>query len=66
MRINMAGWDRCFRFLIGVAMAAWGIAGGPLWAYVGMGLIATAAWRFCPVYAVFRSDAPEDRARDRT
>ncbi|MCM2283109.1 MAG: DUF2892 domain-containing protein [Bdellovibrionaceae bacterium] len=36
-------------------MVAWAIAGGPTWAFVGLALIATAAWRFCPLYAIFRT-----------
>ncbi len=55
MRINMAGWDRAFRLILGIAMTAWGIAGGPLWAFGGIALIGTAAWRFCPVYAILRT-----------
>lgn len=54
MRINMANWDRLLRLFIGVASFAWATAGGPVWAYLGLVLIATAAWRFCPVYALFR------------
>lgn len=61
MRINMAGWDRALRLLSGVAMVAWAIAGGPVWAYVGLTLIATAAWRFCPIYAILRTGTSRNR-----
>lgn len=54
MRINIATWDRILRLLLGVLLVAWAVAGGPWWAYVGLVLLATAAWRFCPLYAIFR------------
>ncbi|MES2965500.1 MAG: DUF2892 domain-containing protein [Bdellovibrionota bacterium] len=54
MRINMAVWDRIIRLIMGAGLVAWAVAGGPWWAYVGLVLLATAAWRFCPVYAIFR------------
>jgi hypothetical protein len=54
MHINIATWDRILRMIIGVVLFAWAIAGGPIWAYLGLALIATAAWRFDPFYAIFR------------
>ena len=53
MRINLAVWDRVIRAIIGTALSGWAIAGGPLWAFVGVLIIATAAWRFDPIYALF-------------
>ena len=60
MRCNMAGWDKVIRLLLGILLIAWGIAGGPVWAYVGFILVATAAWRFCPVYAILRTSTKRD------
>lgn len=60
MRINMANWDRILRLLVGIAMSAWAMAGGPVWAYFGIILIATAAWRFCPLYAILRTGTFRD------
>lgn len=54
MRINLAVWDSVIRILIGTLVTAWAIAGGPLWAYLGLALIGTGAWRFDPFYALFR------------
>lgn len=53
MKCNVAVWDRCLRFVIGVALTAYAIAGGPFWAYFGIYLILTAAWGFCAIYAFF-------------
>ncbi|RYZ69805.1 MAG: DUF2892 domain-containing protein [Proteobacteria bacterium] len=54
MRINLAVWDRIIRMLLGTALLGWAIAGGPLWAYFGLVFIGTAAWKFDPIYAIFR------------
>ncbi len=54
MTINIATWDRALRMIIGVALLSWAIAGGPVWAYLGLAFIITAAWRFDPIYALFR------------
>lgn len=54
MRMNMAQWDRIARMLLGMALFSWAVAGGPWWAYFGLVFLAMAAWRFCPIYAVFR------------
>lgn len=54
MRCNVATWDRGLRFLLSVIMLTWLIAGGPIWALVGLYLLLTAAWGFCPLYVFFR------------
>lgn len=55
MKINLALWDRALRLVTGTLLVAWAVAGGPWWAYFGLVLLATAAWRFCPIYALFRT-----------
>jgi hypothetical protein len=55
MQMNIATWDRIIRLIIGVIFLAWAIAGGPVWAYLGLALIATGSWRFDPFYAIFRT-----------
>ncbi|MES2855256.1 MAG: DUF2892 domain-containing protein [Bdellovibrionota bacterium] len=55
MKINMASWDRILRLILGTLFFAWAVAGGPWWAHLGLVLIATSAWRFCPFYAVLRT-----------
>ncbi len=54
MRCNVALWDRGLRFVLGVLLTAYLIAGGPFWAYFGIVLLFTAAWGFCPFYAFFK------------
>lgn len=55
MKINVANWDRVVRLFIGGLLVAWAVAGGPWWAYLGLVLVATSAWSFCPIYALFRT-----------
>lgn len=55
MQINIATWDRLIRFMLGIVLLSWAFAGGPFWAYFGLALIATAAWKFDPIYALFRT-----------
>lgn len=54
MRINIATWDRILRYIIGVTLLTYAVAGGPVWTYFGLVITATAAWRFDPIYALFR------------
>ncbi|HVK62116.1 MAG TPA: DUF2892 domain-containing protein [Bdellovibrionales bacterium] len=51
----MASWDRILRLILGTLLFTWAVAGGPWWAYLGLVLIATAAWRFDPIYAILRT-----------
>ena len=54
MKINLAMWDRALRFIFGIFLTAWAVAGGPWWAFAGIYLIVTAGWGLCPVYAFFK------------
>ncbi len=37
---------------MGGLLIAWAAAGGPFWAWLGLVLIATGAWRICPAFAL--------------
>ena len=52
MKKNVVWWDRLIRFIIGVFMVAWGVAGGPSWAYLGLYFLASASWGYCPFYSL--------------
>jgi hypothetical protein len=52
MKSNISFWDRIARLLFGTLLFAWFVAGGPWWSLFGLVLIATAAWQFCPLYAL--------------
>ncbi|MBL7554763.1 MAG: DUF2892 domain-containing protein [Bdellovibrionaceae bacterium] len=53
MKCNTALWDRCLRFVVGVLLVTYAVAGGPSWMYFGIYLLITAAWGLCPVYLIF-------------
>ena len=63
MKINLAWWDRSLRFLSGVLLTAWAVAGGPWWAYVGTYLIMTASWGMCPAYTMIKIRTYQPRER---
>lgn len=54
MKINLAMWDRWVRYIIGLLLTTWAIAGGPSWAYVGVYFIFSASWGYCLIYSYFR------------
>lgn len=51
MKCNVANFERIIRFILGVLLTAWAIAGGPSWGYFGIYLLATSGWGFCLIYA---------------
>ena len=50
MSANVGGIDRILRILVGIALIAWAVMGGPLWAWVGQVPLATGLVKFCPFY----------------
>ncbi|AHI06611.1 hypothetical protein BDW_10555 [Bdellovibrio bacteriovorus W] len=65
MRCNVAIWDRILRFVLGVLLTTYAIAGGPFWTYIGIYGLITAAWGLCPAYAFFRFRTLKDFRRTR-
>jgi amino acid permease len=52
MKSNIGGIDRIVRFVVGAGLVAWAISGGPVWAWIGVIPLATAALGLCPLYSV--------------
>ena len=52
MKKNVIFWDRTLRFILGVFLLAWAVAGGPVWSFVGVYFLATGAWGYCPLYSL--------------
>ena len=52
MKANVGGIDRVIRIVAGVALIAWALLGGPVWAWIGVVPLATALINFCPAYAL--------------
>jgi len=42
--------DRLIRAVVGVALIAWALTGGPVWAWIGVVPLLTAAVGWCPLY----------------
>jgi hypothetical protein len=52
MKINVGGLDRGLRVVAGVALVAWALFGGPVWAWIGVVPLATGLFGTCPLYSV--------------
>lgn len=50
MKANVGGIDRILRMVAGLALVAWALMGGPVWAWIGIVPLGTAAIGFCPLY----------------
>ncbi len=50
MKSNVGGIDRVVRILVGLALVAWAVMGGPVWAWIGVIPLATGAVGFCALY----------------
>jgi hypothetical protein len=53
MKTNMGSIDRIVRGVAGIGLVAWALAGGPVWAWIGVVPLATAALGWCPAYVPF-------------
>lgn len=52
MKANVGNLDRILRIVLGVGLITWAATGGPIWAWIGVVPLATALFRFCPLYTV--------------
>jgi len=52
MQANVGGIDRILRIVVGIALIAWAVTGGPVWAWIGVVPLATGLIKFCPLYSV--------------
>ncbi|WP_068635539.1 YgaP family membrane protein [Thauera butanivorans] len=50
MKKNVGGIDRILRIVAGIALIAWALMGGPVWAWIGIVPLATGAMGWCPLY----------------
>jgi hypothetical protein len=54
MKVNVGGFDRVLRIVVGlvlIALAATGTVG--LWGWIGVVPLLTGLFRFCPAYSLF-------------
>jgi hypothetical protein len=53
MSANVGMIDRLLRALVGIGLIYWALTGGPIWAWIGVVPLLTAAVGFCPAYTLF-------------
>ncbi|MBL8447772.1 MAG: DUF2892 domain-containing protein [Zoogloeaceae bacterium] len=53
MTANVGGIDKIVRILAGIALIAWALMGGPVWAWIGVVPLATGLLGWCPAYTLF-------------
>ena len=52
MKANIGSIDRILRIIVGLGLIGWAAIGGPVWAWIGILPLATAAIGWCPPYAI--------------
>ncbi len=52
MKVNVGGFDRVLRVIVGAGLLAWAVLGGPVWAWIGVVPLATGLFRLCPLYSL--------------
>ncbi|MDP2029276.1 MAG: DUF2892 domain-containing protein [Thiobacillus sp.] len=52
MSCNVGNTERIIRILAGLALIAWALIGGPVWAWIGIVPAATGLFKFCPAYTL--------------
>ena len=53
MKTNVGGADKILRIVAGIALLAWAVFGGPVWAWIGIVPLATGLLGWCPAYTLF-------------
>lgn len=53
MSANVGMIDRLLRALVGIGLIYWALTGGPIWVWIGVVPLLTAAVGFCPAYTLF-------------
>jgi hypothetical protein len=65
MKCNVATWDRVLRFIFGVLLVVYAIAGGPFWAYFGVYLLFSSAWGLCFFYSYLKIQTAREPQKSR-
>ncbi len=50
MAANVGGIDKVLRMTAGIALIAWALMGGPMWAWLGVVFLVTGLVGWCPAY----------------
>jgi len=52
MKANVGGIDKILRIVVGIALIAWALMGGPVWAWIGILPLVTGTLGWCPAYTL--------------
>ncbi len=52
MKSNIGTIDKILRIVAGLALIGWALAGGPMWAWIGVVPLATGLLGSCPLYTL--------------
>lgn len=52
MKCNVGGVDKWLRIAVGLLLIVWAVAGGPVWAWIGVVPLVTGLFNFCPLYTL--------------
>jgi hypothetical protein len=52
MKSNVGGIDKILRIVACIALIAWALMGGPVWAWIGIVPLATGLIGWCPLYPI--------------
>ena len=52
MKSNIGTIDKILRIVVGLALIGWALAGGPMWAWIGVVPLATGLLGSCPLYTL--------------
>jgi len=52
MKTSVGGIDKILRIIVGIALIAWAVLGGPVWAWIGVLPLITGAMGWCPAYTL--------------
>lgn len=61
MKCNVGGMDRIARIVVGLALVAFALYSGQVWAYIGVVPLVTGAVGFCPLYPIFKFSSACDK-----
>lgn len=53
--MQISGFSRVWRLILGTLLVAWSVAGGPVWAYGGIVFLLSGAFGFSFLRLVFRT-----------
>ncbi len=64
MKPNVGSVDRTLRLVAGIGLAIGGVIFESYWGLIGVALLATAVFRYCPLYVPFKISTYKKESED--